>query len=143
MRIEAWSEAKSEETEEKGMKVLVAYQSVTGNTKKVAAAIFEAISHQKEMKELSQVTTLDDYDLVFVGFPIMGFGPSPEVTSFLANQAAGRNVVTGGLRTAPGLAPKMQKLCSEHQLEGDVSLPGRNVRANSRFHAEERRCSNG
>jgi len=92
MRIEAWSEAKSEETEEKGMKVLVAYQSVTGNTKKVAAAIFEAISHQKEMKELSQVTTLDDYDLVFVGFPIMGFGPSPEVTSLLANQAAGRNV---------------------------------------------------
>lgn len=74
------------------MKVLVTYQSLTGNTKKVAAAIFEAIEQEKEMKELSQITTLEGYDLVFVGFPIMGFGPSPEVTGFLTNQATGRNV---------------------------------------------------
>jgi flavodoxin len=39
------------------MKILVAYQSLTGNTKKVAGAIFEAIGDQKEMKELSQVMT--------------------------------------------------------------------------------------
>ncbi len=74
------------------MNVLVTYQSLTGNTKKVAGAIFAAIDHQKDIKELSQVTTLEGYDLVFVGFPIMGFGPSQEVKSFLANQAAGKNV---------------------------------------------------
>jgi flavodoxin len=74
------------------MKILIAYQSLTGNTKKVAEAVFEAIDHQKEMKELSQVTNLEGYDLMFVGFPIMGFGPSQEVKSFLANQAAGKNV---------------------------------------------------
>ena len=74
------------------MKALVAYQSLSGNTKKVAEAIFEAISHEKETKELGQVANLEGYDLVFVGFPIMGFGPSPEVTGFLANQAAGRDV---------------------------------------------------
>jgi flavodoxin len=74
------------------MQIFVTYQSLTGNTKKVAEAIFEAIGHQKEMQELSQVTTLEGYDLVFVGFPIMGFGPSKEVTSFLANQAAGKDV---------------------------------------------------
>jgi len=74
------------------MKVLVTYQSLTGNTRKVAEAIFEAIGDQKEMKELSQVTTLEGYDLAFVGFPIMGFGPSQEVKSFLANQAAGKSV---------------------------------------------------
>jgi flavodoxin len=74
------------------MKALVTFQSLTGNTKKVATAIFEAIGDQKEMKELSQVTTLEGYDLAFVGFPIMGFGPSPEVTSFLTNQAAGKDV---------------------------------------------------
>ena len=85
-------EAKSQETEEKGMEVLVTYQSLTGNTKKVADAIFEAIGDQKEMKELSQVTTLEVYDLTFVGFPIMGFGPSQEVKSFLASQAAGKSV---------------------------------------------------
>ena len=73
------------------MQVLVVYQSLTGNTKKVAEAIFDTIGHQKEIKELSQVTTLEGYDLVFVGFPIMGFGPSQEVKSFLANQAAGRD----------------------------------------------------
>jgi flavodoxin len=85
-------EAKSSETEETSMKVLVTYQSLTGNTKKVAEAILEAIGDQKEMKELSQVTTLEGYDLAFVGFPIMGFGPSEEVKSFLANQAAGKSV---------------------------------------------------
>jgi flavodoxin len=74
------------------MKVLVTYQSLTGNTKKVAEAVFEAIGDQREMKELSQATTLEGYDLGFVGFPIMGFGPSQEVKSFLANQAAGKNV---------------------------------------------------
>ena len=74
------------------MKALVTYQSLTGNTKKVAEAIFEAVGDQKELKELSQVTTLEGCDLAFVGFPIMGFGPSQEVKSFLANQAAGKNV---------------------------------------------------
>jgi flavodoxin len=74
------------------MKVLVTYQSLTGNTKKVAEAIFKVIEQQKDMKELSQVTALEGYDLVFVGFPIMGFGPSPEITGFLENQAAGKNV---------------------------------------------------
>lgn len=74
------------------MKALVTYQSLTGNTKKVATAIFEAIGRQKEMKELSEVTTLEGYDLVFVGFPIMIHGPSQEASGFLANQAAGKNV---------------------------------------------------
>jgi flavodoxin len=130
-RIEAWSEANSEATEEKGMKILVAYQSITGNTRKVAGAVFEAIGHQKEMKELGQVSTLEGYDLVFVGFPIMGFGPSPEVTSFLANQAAGKNVALFITHASPedseplqDWLPKMQKFCREYQLEGVVSLPG-------------------
>ena len=74
------------------MKVLVTYQSLTGNTKRVASAIFEAIGQQKEMKEFSEVTTLEGYDLVFVGFPIMIHGPSQEISGFLANQATGRNV---------------------------------------------------
>jgi len=90
--IKAGLEVKSQETKEEGMKVLVTYQSLTGNTRKVAESIFEVIEQRKEINEMSQVTTLDDYDLVFLGFPIMGFGPSPEVTSFLANQAAGKNV---------------------------------------------------
>ncbi|MDM8001227.1 MAG: flavodoxin family protein, partial [Dehalococcoidia bacterium] len=41
------------------MKTLVAYVSRTGNTKKVAHAIFAEIRGEKELKELGQVSTLE------------------------------------------------------------------------------------
>jgi flavodoxin len=52
------------------MKVLVTYVSRTGNTKKVAQAIFEQVKGTKETKELQEVDTLEGYDLAFVGLPI-------------------------------------------------------------------------
>jgi flavodoxin len=61
------------------MKVLVAYMSRTGNTKKVAEAIYDAISQPKEIKRVEDVTSLEGYDLSFLGFPIHGFGPDKKV----------------------------------------------------------------
>ena len=76
------------------MKVLVTFLSRTGNTKKVAQAIFEAIKAKKEIeiKELNQVTKVDDYDLIFVGFPIEGYGPAKEAGDFLQNQCQNKNI---------------------------------------------------
>ena len=45
------------------MKVLVAYMSQTGNTKKVAEAIYGAIPQPKEIKRVEDVTSLEGYDL--------------------------------------------------------------------------------
>jgi flavodoxin len=74
------------------MKVLVAYVSRTGNTKKVAQAIFDQVKGTKEMKELQQVDTLEGYDLAFVGLPIEAYGPAKPAADFLQKNAAGRKI---------------------------------------------------
>jgi flavodoxin len=72
------------------MRTLVVYYSQTGNTKKVADAIFAELPRDKEIKKLEEVTSLDDYDLIFVGFPIHSHGPAPKAKEFLEKQAEGR-----------------------------------------------------
>ena len=53
------------------MKVLVAYYSETGNTEKIAKAIYEEVSkeHEAHLKKINDVTadTLNNYDMVFLG----------------------------------------------------------------------------
>ena len=61
------------ESQKKGItvKVLVAYYSETGNTEKVAKAIYDQASkeHEAHLKKVKDVTAgiLNDYDLVFLG----------------------------------------------------------------------------
>jgi len=53
------------------LKVLVAYYSETGNTEKIAKAIYEEASkkHEAHLKRMQDINadTLNDYDLVFLG----------------------------------------------------------------------------
>lgn len=51
---------------------LVTYYSGTGNTKKIAEAIFEAIEGEKTLKSYQdlQPQEIQEYQLVFVGFPV-------------------------------------------------------------------------
>jgi len=68
------------------MKVLVTYYSETGNTEKIAQAIFEGIRHKKVEKEIlpiSEVKDLEDYDLIFCGFPVHGSSVPGKVEPFL------------------------------------------------------------
>lgn len=74
------------------MKVLVAYKSLTGNTKKIANAIFEEIDAEKEIKELGEVDNLEGYDVAFIGFPVHGFKPPEDVKAFLDTNAKGKNM---------------------------------------------------
>ncbi len=83
------------------MKTLVAYFSQTGKTKKVAEAIYESIEGDKELKELGEVESLDGYDLSFIGFPIIAFGPAKEGKEFLEEKAAGRKVALFITHAAP------------------------------------------
>lgn len=57
------------------MKVLVTYISSTGNTKKIAEAIYGEVTTDKEIKPVNEVESLEGYDLTFLGFPTHGYGP--------------------------------------------------------------------
>jgi flavodoxin len=83
------------------MKVLVAYFSQTGQTKKVADAIYETIAGDKELAELDKVESLDGYDLSFIGFPIIAFGPAPQGRDFLQERSAGNKVALFVTHAAP------------------------------------------
>jgi len=83
------------------MKILVAYFSQTGKTKMVADAIYESIEGDKELKELSEVESLEGYDLSFIGFPIIAFGPSKDGKEFLEQKAAGKKVALFITHAAP------------------------------------------
>jgi len=74
------------------VKVLVAYMSRTGNTKKVAEAIYDAIPQPKEIKRAEDVTSLEGYDLSFLGFPMHEFGPDKQVKTFLETHVKDRTI---------------------------------------------------
>ena len=74
------------------MRVLVAYLSQTGNTKKVAEAIYGEITGDKELKELNEVADLEGYDLAFIGFPINAANPATDAKAFLDAHAAGKKI---------------------------------------------------
>lgn len=52
------------------MKILIAYSSITGNTKKVAESIFETLEGEKEIQWLDKNPEIDleEFDRVIVGF---------------------------------------------------------------------------
>jgi flavodoxin len=74
------------------MKVLVAYRSQTGNTRKVAGAIYGETSAPKEIKRVEEVASLEGYDFAFLGFPIEWFGPGEKAKQFLEKHAKGKTV---------------------------------------------------
>lgn len=51
-------------------KILVTYFSQTGNTKKIAETIFETLESEKDIQPVDEVQQLDEYNLIFIGFPV-------------------------------------------------------------------------
>lgn len=90
------------------MRVLVAYHSISGNTKKVAEAIFKEIKAEKEMKELREVKDLKGYDLSFIGFPIHAYGPSNDAKAFLEKKVGGKDIALFITHASPEDEPLVQ-----------------------------------
>jgi flavodoxin len=69
------------------MKVLIVYDSVYGNTEKIARAIAEAITPSNEVKVLgageANPSDLESTNVLIVGSPTHGGRPTPSVHSFL------------------------------------------------------------
>jgi flavodoxin len=89
------------------MKVLVAYFSQTGNTKKIAEAIYGEIKQDKEIKKLKEVEGLDGYDFSFIGLPLQAFGPAKDAKDFLKTKTAGKKVALFITHAVPEGAPQL------------------------------------
>ena len=108
------------------MKALVSYYSETGNTRKVAQAIFEAIHIEKELIPVQEIKNAAGYDIIFYGFPVQSHSVPAKAAPFITGLAAGQKIaffsthgsLRGGqlprqaLEHALGLAVKLNVLGS-------------------------------
>ena len=83
--------------------------SRTGNTKKVAEAIYNMIPQPKEIKRVEEVISLEDYDLSFLGFPIHGSGPDKKAKAFLETNVNDRTIALFITHMAPEDEPLLQE----------------------------------
>ena len=82
--------------------------SQTGNTKKIAEAIYDAIPQPKEIKRVDDVTSLEGYDLAFLGFPIHASGPDKKAKAFLETHTKNRTMALFITHAATDGAPPVQ-----------------------------------
>lgn len=90
------------------MKALVAYMSKTGNTRKIAEAIYDKLACEKELKTVDSVNDTSAYDIAFYGFPIHQFGPDKKTREFLEkNCTDGKKVALFITHAAQEDAPEL------------------------------------
>ena len=73
-------------------KTLVAYFSRTGNTKRVAEAIHEALDGEKTLLPVEEVRDVEAFRLIFVGFPVHSHSVPFKVETFLKSLKPGTKV---------------------------------------------------
>jgi flavodoxin I len=74
------------------MKALVTYYSQTGNTEKLARAIYDAIHFEKDLLPIQDVDIHRGYDIIFVGFPVQAHSVPAMVHSFFKNLPHGQPI---------------------------------------------------
>jgi flavodoxin len=83
--------------------------SQTGNTKKVAEAIYGAIPEPKEIRRAEDATSLEGYDLTFLGFPTHAYGPDKKAKTYLETHVKDRTIALFITHMAPEDAPPLQE----------------------------------
>jgi flavodoxin len=73
-------------------KILVTYFSQTGNTRKIAEAVYEALEEDKTIKPVAEVQKMDEYQLLFIGFPVHSHGVPFKVESLLKKIPEGKKI---------------------------------------------------
>ena len=128
-------------------KILVAYISWTGNTKKVADVIFEALKGDTTIKPLDEVSNLDKYELIFIGFPVHSHSVPFKIEEFIKNIPSGKKVAlfsTHGSLTGSRLSREAlehatilasnSKILGTFACRGKVSLQAMDVLSKSPEH---------
>ena len=84
------------------MKILVTYFTQTGNTEKVARAIYEAIGATKEILPVDKAKDPAGYDIIICGFPVHAHSVPLSVQNFIKSIPPGKKlalfVTHGSLR---------------------------------------------
>ncbi len=89
------------------MKVLVTYFTKSGNTEKLAKAIYDGVERQvpKDILPLKEVQNVDGYDLIFCGFPVHSSSIPVLVEKFIKNIPESKKIAFfathGSLRGGP------------------------------------------
>lgn len=116
------------------MRVLVTYYSDTGNTEKLARAIYESLTVNREIKPVGEAGDAAGFDLIFCGFPVHAHSVPQPSARFIKSLPEGQHVAffsthgsrRGGqlprqaLEHAVGLAVK-QKILGHFGCQGQVS----------------------
>lgn len=75
------------------MNILVAYYSITGNTRRIAEAVFAGVRHtQKTLLPIDQVDDPAKYDLIFCGFPVHHHSIPATMTKFFQRIPLGKKI---------------------------------------------------
>lgn len=75
-------------------KILVTYFSQTGNTKIIAEEIFEALEGEKVQRPIDEALdeNIEDFSLIFIGFPVHSHSIPFKVESFLKKIPKGKKI---------------------------------------------------
>ncbi len=109
------------------MKMLVTYYSQTGNTKKIADAIYEELNTEKEILNIKEIEDLTEYDFTFIGFPIHKFGLPEKVKEFIAKNSKGKKIALFITHAMPSNSTAFQPLlekCKETASGAGADLSG-------------------
>ena len=74
------------------MKVLIAYSSRTGNTRRVAEALAKAAPEESLLARVEDMPPTDGFDVVFAGYWLDRGGPDAKTKEFL-HSLQGKHVV--------------------------------------------------
>jgi flavodoxin len=112
------------------MKSLVVYSSQSGNTRKLAEAVFDALPGEKARYPVDEAPDPSDYGFIAVGFWLMGGKPDPKSSEYLGKigekplflfathgAGAGSDHAIHGMALAKSLAP-------ESDIRGTFSCQG-------------------
>lgn len=113
-------------------KTLITYYSRTGNTRLIAEAIDSAISGNKEFLPLREVDSIEDYDILFIGFPVQSHSIPHQVEQFLKTIPKGGKIALfsthgslNGSRPAREALEHAVSLVSQAKLLGTFSCRGK------------------
>jgi flavodoxin len=90
------------------MKALVTYYSETGNTKKLAHAIYDTLVIDKEIKPVQEVNNTEGYEIIFYGFPVHAHSVPAKAVNFIRRLHKGQKIAffsTHGSRRG-GILPR-------------------------------------
>lgn len=112
--------------------ILVAYVSLTGNTKTIAEAIHSGLGSGSTLSPLKEVENPGMFDLIFVGFPVHSHSVPGSAERFLKSIPAGKKIALfsthgslSGSRLSREALEYASVLASHCQILGSFSCRGK------------------